>query len=102
MKPLTHAAKKIHARPVLAEPVIVGSFWRNRRGESIRVSLSTYENHNLLDVRQCFTANDGRTQGTKKGICVSILRLPELITVLRRAERRAIDLGLLPSGEAVS
>ena len=29
--------------PTFAEPLKVAEFWKNRRGESIRVSLSTYE-----------------------------------------------------------
>jgi hypothetical protein len=45
----------------LAEPIIVAQWWKNRGGESVRVTLSTYADRNLVDLRTWFTA-DGKLQ----------------------------------------
>lgn len=90
------AAPKV---PTLAEPVTVAQFWKNRRGEVIRVSLSTYEGRDLVDVRQCFTNSAGQLQATKKGVAMSVLRLPELRDAICKAVAKAIELGLI-EGEA--
>ena len=81
----------------LIEPVKVAEFWKNRRGESVRVSLQNYEGHDLVDVRQCFTDRTGRTQATKKGVSISIRRLPELAAAINSALTKARELGLLES-----
>ena len=36
---------------VLPEPIIVSERWKNRGGESVRISLSTYQGRNLIDIR---------------------------------------------------
>jgi hypothetical protein len=83
------------AGPALAEPVKVAEFWKNRKGESIRAQLVTYQGINCFDLRQHFTGHDGRMQPTKKGICIAVLRLPELATAVSRALAKAIELGLI-------
>jgi len=35
----------------LAEPIIIAQWWKNRGGESVRVTLSTYADRNLIDLR---------------------------------------------------
>ena len=82
----------------LAEPVKVAEFWKNRKGESIRATLVTYEGRNCFDLRQHFTAHDGRMQPTKKGITVAVLRLPELAAAVNKAVSVARDLGLIEDG----
>ena len=62
--------------PALAEPIVVGEFWANRRGESVRVQLREFEGHTLIDVRRHFTNGDGKLQATQKGIALAIARLP--------------------------
>jgi hypothetical protein len=79
----------------LAEPITVAEFWKNRRGESIRVTLETYEGRNLVSVRQFFTADTGKMQPTKKGVSLSVLLLPELAAAVNKALARAAELGLL-------
>ena len=81
--------------PTFAEPLKVAEFWKNRRGESIRVSLSTYEGRDLVDVRQYFTNSAGQMQATKKGVAMSVLRLPELRDAIGKAVAKAIELGLI-------
>jgi hypothetical protein len=79
----------------LPEPVKVAELWKNRRGETIRATLVTYEGRNCFDLRQHFTAHDGRMQPTKKGITVAVLRLPELAAAVNKAVSTARDLGLI-------
>jgi hypothetical protein len=81
--------------PALAEPVEIAKFWKNRNGELIRIALENYEGKNLLDVRVYFTAGDGRVCASKKGVSLSVLRLPELAAAINKALATAFDLGLI-------
>jgi hypothetical protein len=84
------------SRPTLPEPVIISKFWKNRRrNESVRVSLSEYEGHCLINVRVYCTGADGIDRPTPKGVAMSIRKLPELAKTLVRAEAKAKELGLL-------
>lgn len=88
------------SKPVLAEPVIVSEFWANRRGESIRVQFRTFEGMVLLDVRKHYTGADGKLLPTRKGLSLTIRRLPDLNAALAKAEHKARELGLIkPVGE---
>ena len=90
---------RVRRRRTLDEPLLVGQFHRNRRGEVVRVSLSTYENRNICDVRVYFTGKDGLPLPTKKGVCISVLRIPELLAALTKAQQQSVDLGLVePEG----
>lgn len=84
----------------LAEPVVVGQFWRNRRGECIRVTLKRFEGRPIVDVRLFYTTKTGHMQPTAKGVALVILRLPDLATCINRAVKRAAELGLLPDEAA--
>jgi hypothetical protein len=86
----------------LPEPVRVAEFWKNRRGESIRATLATYEGRNYFDLRQHCTAHDGKMQPTQKGINVAVLRLPELARAVAKALATARELGLIDGEEAAS
>jgi hypothetical protein len=102
--PSTHHRKTNRTRapqhPALAEPVKVADFWKNRRGETIRVSLETYEGRDLVDVRQYYTGKDGKMLPTKKGISLSVLRLIELAAAINKAVTKARDLALIENDEA--
>lgn len=82
-------------RPTLAEPHVVAQIAKNSRGESVRVTLLSFESVDCVDVGIFFTSADGSLQATKKGIALSIARLPELASAVAKAERRARELGLL-------
>jgi hypothetical protein len=82
-------------RPTLPDPVEIAKFWKNRKGEAIVVSLSTYEGRNLIDVRQHFTTKEGKLQPTGKGVAMVVLRLPELAAAVNKALARAKELGLI-------
>jgi hypothetical protein len=62
------------ARTTLQEPIIVDRFWKNRRHDAIVVSLSTFEGHNLVDVRM-HSMKEGRLVPTPKGLAMVVLRL---------------------------
>ena len=80
----------------LSTPLAVAEFWKNRRGESIRVTLSTFEGYNIADIRQHYTDSAGKMRPTKKGLTVVVLRLPELEAAIRKALQLARENGLLP------
>jgi hypothetical protein len=83
--------------PPLAGPIEIGKFWKNRRRDTaIVVSLSAYEETNIINVREHFVGADGCMRPTTRGIAMSVRRLPELSKALRRALEKARDLNLLP------
>jgi hypothetical protein len=82
-------------RPTLAEPLKIAEFWKARNGNSVRVILCTYEGHNIVDVRVYFVAADGKMQPTRKGLALSVRRLPELADAIGKAVVKARELGLI-------
>jgi hypothetical protein len=59
------------------------------------VTLCTYEGHNIVDVRLYFVADDGRMLPTRRGLALSVLRLPELADAIGKAVVKARELGLI-------
>ena len=82
-----------HNEP-LSEPITVAEWWKNRRGESIRVCLSAYEGRNLADVRTWYTADDGKLK-PGKGFAAEVKHLPRLAAAIGKAEAKARELGLI-------
>lgn len=83
-------------KPTLAEPVVISKFWKNRRrNESVRVSLSEYEGHCLINVRVYCTGTDGIDRPTPKGVAMGIRKLPELAKAVNTALTKAHELGLI-------
>ena len=82
----------------LAAPLTVAEFWANRKGETLRVTLSEYEGRPICDLRRYYTSADGKLLPTRKGIALSINRLPDLEAAITKAVSRARDLGLLKDG----
>jgi transcriptional coactivator p15 (PC4) len=82
--------------PPLAEPIAIAKLWKNRQQtEAVHIGLSTYEGHNLINVRIFSTGSDGIDRPTVKGISMSVRKLPELARALAKAEAKARELGLL-------
>jgi hypothetical protein len=79
----------------LREPIVVGEFWCNRRGEAVRVQLREFEGHALIDVRRHYTAADGKLAPTKKGLAIAIRHLPALAAAVAKAEQKAREIGLI-------
>jgi Transcriptional Coactivator p15 (PC4) len=83
----------------LSEPITVAEWWKNRRGESIRISLATYEGRNLADVRTWYPGDDG-TLKPGKGFAAEVRHLPRLAAALAKAEAKARELSLISDGAA--
>jgi hypothetical protein len=83
-------------RPTLTEPLVVHKMWKNRRrNESVRVSLSEYQEQCIVNVRVYATGTDGIDRPTPKGLALGVRKLPELAKALVKAEAKARELGLL-------
>jgi hypothetical protein len=94
------ADKPDRRRPTLPEP-IEWRLWKNRqRREAIVVSLSTFEDRNLISVRTYTTSQDGKMLPTAKGVSLVVARLPELAAALAKALAKARELGLLDDERA--
>jgi hypothetical protein len=83
-------------RPV---PVTVAEWWKNRRGESIRLVLNEYEGRNIFDLRTWYTADGKLKPG--KGFAAEVRHLPRLAAEIAKAEAKARELGLI-DGEAAN
>lgn len=75
-------------------PVTIAEWWKNRRGESIRVQLSAYEGRDLVDLRTWFPGDDGKLR-PGKGFAAEVKHLPRLASALAKAEAKARELGLI-------
>jgi hypothetical protein len=85
-------------RPTLDEPVVISKFWKNRKHDAIIVTLSTYEGHNLVDLRT-HAMKEGRLVPTPKGLAMVVRRLPELVDAITKALAKAKELGLIDDDE---
>ena len=81
-------------RATLPEPIVIAEWWKNRRKESIRVRLSSYEDHPLIDVRTWYGDKDGKLK-PGKGFAASIRHLPRLAAEIAKALKKARELGLV-------
>jgi hypothetical protein len=81
------------AAPALSEPITVAEWWKNRRGESIRLRLSQFEGRAIFDLRTWYTA-DGRLK-PGKGFAAEVRHLPRLAAPIAKAEAKARELGLI-------
>jgi Transcriptional Coactivator p15 (PC4) len=82
--------------PPLAEPIEVAKWWKSRRRDiAVVVSLSAYEGHNLVNVREHFIGSDGCMRPTTKGLAMVVRRLPEFAAALAKALAKARELGLI-------
>ena len=84
-------------RPTLSAPVTIAEWWKNRRGESIRVTLSTYQGCNICDVRT-YCSTEGKLKPTTKGIACDMKHIAKLKGALAKAEAKARELHLLDDG----
>lgn len=82
-------------RPPLDESIAKFKKSPRTSAEHVRVDLSEYEGHPLISVRVWQTGSDGIDRPSKKGIALSIRRLPELARAIAKAEIRARELGLI-------
>ena len=73
----------------------ISQFNKNKT-EVVKISLTEYEGHNLIDIR-AFTKNSsgGEPLPTKKGLTLSVHNIKPLIQALMKAGIMARDNGLL-------
>ena len=67
---------------------------KNKR-EDIRISLSKFEELDLLNIRVFVDYSDGERGPSKKGISIRVAQLPALLEALRKAELEARRRGLI-------
>jgi hypothetical protein len=79
----------------LAEPIIVGQFFKNRRHDIVAVQIKSYQGVVFCDIRQFFENDVGQNCPTKKGIAITLRKLPELVSLLEKAIEKATQLGLV-------
>jgi hypothetical protein len=86
------------AKPLpLTETIEIAKWWKSRRRDiAVVVSLSSYEGHNLVNVREHFIGSDGCMRPTTKGLAMVVRRLPEFSNAIRKALEKARELDLLP------
>jgi hypothetical protein len=87
-------------RKTLDAPVEIAKFFKNRRRSDVIVTtLSTYQDKNIVDVRQYFTNERGQLRPTAKGVAMGIGRLVELHASITKALAKARELGLIPADD---
>ena len=77
----------------MSEPECIYKFEKNS-AEEVRVSLTTYNGKDYIDIRVFYLADDGEMRPTKKGLTVSVVLLPELSTAVEKLHE-----ALGPGGE---
>lgn len=84
-------------RPSLAEPVEVVKFWKSARDRAahVRIELSEFKGHPLVNIRVWETGSDGVDRPSVKGIALAIAKLPELAAGITKALAKARELGLI-------
>jgi Transcriptional Coactivator p15 (PC4) len=85
--------RQVAGVPALAEPVTIAEWWKNRRGESIRLVLSQFQGRSVIDLRTWYTADGKLKPG--KGFAADVKHLPRLTAALAKAESKARELGLI-------
>ncbi len=78
---------------------LVKTISKNAR-EEIHVSLSEYQGHDLCDIR-VHADNGVEPIPTKKGVCLGVAKLPDLIAALQQAEAEAKAAGLFKEADEV-
>jgi hypothetical protein len=84
------------SRPGLREPIEVGKFFKNRKGDVVVVQIKEYEGFVFCDIRQFFQDETGVSRPSKKGIAIGLRRLEDLAGLIDRTLAKARELGLIP------
>jgi len=61
----------------LTEPIEIGKFFKNRKGDFVVVAIKEFQGITYLDIRQFFTSEDGKSFPTKKGVAIGLRRLED-------------------------
>jgi hypothetical protein len=91
------------SRVSLPEPVEICKFWKGRRRDkAVVISLATYEQTNIVNVREHHVGADGIMRPTTKGVAMSVKHLGELAAGIAKALARARALELIEDNEGAS
>jgi hypothetical protein len=82
------------AAPACAEPITVAEWWKNRRGESVRLTLNRYEGRDVVDLRTWYGGHDGKLK-PGKGFAAEVRHLSRLAAAFAKAVTKARELGLI-------
>jgi hypothetical protein len=93
-EPMDNWRQVADAVPALAEPITVAEWWKNRRGDSVRLTLNRHEGRDIIDLRTWYTGDDGRLK-PGKGFAAEVRHLPRLVAAFARAEAKARELSLI-------
>jgi hypothetical protein len=77
---------------------LVSSFEKNAL-EEVRISLTEFKGHQLIDLRVYYISQDGEPRPTKKGLAISVGLYPELKEALVKLEQILKEKDLLPDSE---
>jgi hypothetical protein len=91
--PMDNWRQVADAATALADPVVIAEWWKNRRGESVRLVLNRFEGRDIFDLRTWYTADGKLKPG--KGFAAEVRHLPRLAAAFAKAEARARELGLI-------
>jgi hypothetical protein len=87
--------RKNSAINLAEQPIEIGKFFKNRKGDFVVVAIKEFQGIRYLDIRQFFTGDDGKSFPTKKGIAVRLHKLEELAGLINNAIAKAHELGLI-------
>lgn len=78
---------------LIAEPITISEFKKNRNGDLVRLILKSYEGTPIVDLRTWFFDEGIRKPG--KGFTSHIKHLPNLAAAMNEALAKATELGLI-------
>jgi hypothetical protein len=80
----------------VADPIEICKFFKSRdRSAHVRIEISEYHGHRLVNVRIWETGSDGIDRPTVKGIALAVRKLPELADGINKALAKAREIGLI-------
>lgn len=77
---------------------VISQFEKNAT-EVVRISLTEYRGHKLIDVRVYYSDDEGQYRPTKKGVSLSVGLYPEFKQAIHALEKALLDRKLITQEE---
>ena len=77
---------------------VIAQFEKNAT-EVVRVSLTEFRGHKLVDLRVYYSDDEGQFKPTKKGVSLSVGLYPELKKAIHTLEKTLLDQNLMTAEE---